>query len=228
MPTVLPCFHLRMPTAYDIATPASSIVLRLLSLPIFFVLPTIMPPLSGYSNHQSAGFVSDAKSGRLLQVFLVVLLAAAVAWIVVAYVSQKRNRAVNASADVPEKSIARCTLNRHDSAMCQSEWENDHNERLNSLKQEILEHTEKPIHPWILPPQALPGPYDPMYYPLPAPSLRFKSSGSLAADVEGRHSASYTRLVPKTGISSGEAVLYGTMTTSTNGWRRSHWNVTAG
>ena len=248
MQTAFPCFHvsrmksvaspllysiltgpqLRMPAAHDITAPTSSIVLRLLSLPIFFVLPTTMPPLPGYQNLQYARFVSDSKAGRLFQASLVLLVTASIAWSVIAYVSQKKNQPVDGGTDVPEKPVARPSLERQDSAMCQTQWETYHNERLNSLKQEILEHTEKPVHPWILPPQTLPGPYDPMYYPLPAPSLRFQTSGSLAANAEGRQSTSYTQLVSKTGISSGEAVLYGTMTTSTNGWRRSHWNVTAG
>ncbi|KAF2627267.1 hypothetical protein BU25DRAFT_421718 [Macroventuria anomochaeta] len=229
MPTALQCFHLRMPAAHDIISPASSIVLRLLSLPIFSVLPTAMPPLSDYKKlHYAGQFVSSSKYSRLLQVFLVVLTTVTIAWIVVAYVSQRKSRTVDASGDVPEKPVTRRLLERQDSAICQKQWGFDHNNHLNSLKQEILQHTERPVHPWILPPQALPGPYDPMYYPLPAPSFRCKSSSSLPANVEGTHSTSYTRLVPKSGTPPGEAVLYGTMTTSTNGWRRTHWNVTGG
>jgi hypothetical protein len=221
--------QLRMPAVYDITTPASSIVLRLLSFPLFSVLPTTMPPLPGYQIFHHAGqSITNSKLGRLFQVSLVVLVTAALAWVVVTYVSQRKSRSINALVEVPEKPVTRRLLKRQDSAMCQGQWETDHNDRLNSLKQEIFQHTEKPIYPWILPPQTLPGPYDPMYYPLPAPSHRSKSSGSLAANVEGRHSTSYTRPVPKAGTPPGESVLYGTMTTSTNGWRRTHWNVTAG
>ena len=185
-----------------------------------------MPPLLGSREFQHAGqFVSKSKQS---QIFLVFLISATVAWIVVAYTSQRKSRMINANVDVPEKPVTKPMLERNDSAMCQNQWESNHNNYLNSLKQEISQQTEKPIYPWISPPQALPGPYDPMYYPLPAPSFRRKSSGSLPANVEGRQSTSYTRLVPKSDTLLGEAVLYGTMTTSTNGWRRTHWNVTGG
>lgn len=218
-----------MSAAHHTTSPTRSLVLRLLSLPIFFVLPTTMPPLSDYKKFQHAGqFVSNSKQSRPIQILLVVLATATIAWIVVTYVSQRQSRTVDTDVDVPKKSITKPSLQRQDSAMCQNQWEIDHKNYLNSLKQEILEHTEKPIFPWMSPPQALPGPYDPMYYPLPAPSSRCTSSGSLAANVEGRHSTSYTRPVPKSSTPLGEAVLYGTMTTSTNGWRRSHWNVTGG
>jgi hypothetical protein len=196
---------------------------------VFFILPTTMPPLPGYKEIQHAGqMLSSSTQNRFFQVFLVILASTTVAWIVVTCISQRRGRTVNASTDVSEKPVTKPLLERQDSATCQNQWEHDHKNHLNSLKQEILEHTEKPIFPWVSPPQALPGPYDPMYYPLPAPSFRCKTSGSLAANIEGRHSASFTRLVPKSGTPIGEAVLYGTMTTSTNGWRRSHWNVTGG
>ncbi|KAF3042897.1 hypothetical protein E8E12_005134 [Didymella heteroderae] len=188
-----------------------------------------MPPLFGHKKFQNTRqVVSNAKHSRLLQIFLIVFVTATIAWIVLTYVSQRQSRDVDTSADVSEKHTTKPLLERQDSATCQNQWEHDHKNYLNSLKQEILEHTEKPIFPWVSPPQVLPGPYDPMYYPLPAPSFRCKTSGSLAANVEGRHSASYTHHVPKSGTPLGEAVLYGTMTTSTNGWRRSHWNVTGG
>ncbi|KAH6641984.1 hypothetical protein C7974DRAFT_93188 [Boeremia exigua] len=227
MPTALPCFHLRMSAAHDIVLPKRSIVLKLLSFPLFFVLPVTMPPLHNTTAYQYAGeLVSKSKESRLLQ--LVVLTTVVVASCAVAYLLQKKSRNVGTKVDSPEKPFSKPTLERQDSAMCQNQWESDHNSRLYSLKQEILEKTEKPVHPWISPPQALPGPYDPMYYPLPAPSHRCESSGTPVTTVEGRHSTSYTSLVPKSGTPQGEAVLYGTMTTSTNGWRRSHWNVTGG
>lgn len=193
---------------------------------MFFVIPTTMPP---YRTFQNAGqFISNSEHIRLIQIFLVVLATATIVWLVVSYVSQRQIRTIDANAEVLEKPSTKPLLERQDSATCQNQWEHDHKSYLNSLKQEILEHTEKPIFPWVSPPQALPGPYDPTYYPLPAPSFRYKTSGSLAANIEGRHSASYTRHVRKSGTPLGGPVLYGTMTHSTNGWRRSHWNVTGG
>lgn len=216
-----------MPAAQDIVSPTRSIVLRLLSLPIFFVLPTTMPPLlASRALRHAEQLVSNSKHIRLFQVIAVVLIAVTITWTGVTCISRRKSRSTGANVDVLEKPVPKRTLERHDSAMSQHQLETDHKNYLSSLQQEILQQTEKPIYPWISPPQALPGPYDPMYFPLPAPSFRHKTPTS--ESVEGRHSTSYTRLVPKTGTPFGEAVLYGTMTTSTNGWRRSHWNVTGG
>ncbi|KAF9700201.1 hypothetical protein EKO04_001742 [Ascochyta lentis] len=224
------CFHLRMPAAHDIISPASSLVLKLLSVPVFFVLPTTMAPLSGFNKlHRAKNLLSNFENGQFIEVSLVVLAAAAVIWLAVGYVSRRKSRTIEAAAELPEKLLDKPSLERQDSAMCcQKHWEIDHNNRLNSLKQEILQHTEKPVHPWVLPPQQLPGPYDPMYYPLPPPTIRPMSTGPPKAKSEGRHSTSYTRLVPTTGTPSNGLNLYGTMTTSTKGWRRTHWNVTGG
>lgn len=207
-----------MPAAHHTIS-ASSIVLGLLSFPIFFTLPTSMPPLLGYKD-----FAFNFKHGQLVEASLVVLATATSIWLLVAFVTQRKSRTSDSIPVIPEKPH-KPALERQDS--CQKHWESNHNEHLSSLKQEISQHTEKPIHPWILPPQALPGPYDPMYYPLPAPTIAVTSSGPLAKS-EGRHSTTYTRLVPKSGTPPREAMLYGTMTTSTHGWRRTHWNVTGG
>ena len=218
-----------MPAANYILTAASSTVLEFLSVPIFFVVPTTMPPLSVFENLKHAKYsMSNLKYGQLLDISLAVLLTVTVVWFAVTCVLQRKSRVVAAVVEDPEKHVTKHLLKRHDSAMHQQHWENDHNDHLNSLKQEILQHTEKPIHPWILPPQALPGPYDPMYYPLPAPTIRYKPSVPSAANLEGRHSTSYTHIVPSTCAPQNEAILYGTLTTSTNGWRRAHWNVTGG
>lgn len=188
-----------------------------------------MPPLPGYKELQTAGrIISSYKERPSLKVSIAVLATAVAACIVLTYVLHRQSRTIDASVDVSEKPTIKPLLERQDSATCQNQWESDHKNHLKSLKQEIFEHTEKPIFPWVSPPQALPGPYDPIYYPLPPPSSRCETSGSLMASTEGRHSASYTQLVPKSSTSLGETVLYGTVTTSTNGWRRSHWNAFGG
>lgn len=218
-----------MSAAQDTVSPTRSNVLRLLRLPIFFVLPTAMPPLLDSWLLQHAGhFVSTSTQSRFLQIVAVVLVTASITWAVVAYISQRKSRTSDSNIDTLEESITKRTLERHDSGTYQDQWGIDHSTYLRSLQQEIQQKTEKPIYPWISPPQALPGPYDPMYYPLPAPSVRPKPLHSAPTGVEGRYSTSHTRLVPRAGTSFGEAVLYGTMTTSTKGWRRSHWNVTGG
>ena len=221
-----------MSAAHDTISPTRSIILGLISLPVFFILPIAMPPLFSSRKLQLATqSITEPCQRQPFGVLLVVLVAAGITWIVIAYVarrksSQRKSRNINTSVDIPEKPPSNRTLQRQDSGVCHDHWECDHNNYLNSLKQEILQHTEKPIHPWVSPPQALPGPYDPMYYPLPAPSFRQKLSPSLPSNVEGRNSTPFTRFVPKLDSPRCEAVLYGTMTTSTNGWRRSHWNVT--
>lgn len=189
-----------------------------------------MPPLFGSRALRHAEqLVSSSKQSRLLLQFIVVVsITAIITWTIITFVLRRKNRSSDGNVDALEKPVSKRMLARHDSAMSQDQLKTDHNNFLSSLQQEILSQTEKPIYPWVSPPQALPGPYDPMYYPLPAPSLRYKTVESSSAGAEGRHSTSYTRLVPKTGAPSGEAVLYGTMTTSTNGWRRSHWNVSGG
>jgi len=232
MLTSLPCFYFRMSAAHDTISPTRLIVLGLISLPIFFILPTAMPPLFSSRKLQLATqSITKPSQRRSFGVLLVVFVAAVITWTVITYVSrrkssQRKSRSINTNVDIPEKPVSNRTLQRQDSGVCHDHWECDHNNYLNSLKQEILQHTEKPIHPWVSPPQALPGPYDPMYYPLPAPSFRQKLSPSLPPNVEGRNSTPFTRFVPRLDSPRCEAVLYGTMTTSTNGWRRSHWNVT--
>lgn len=222
--------QLRMPAAHNTISPASSLVLKLLSIPVFFVLPTTMPPLPGFDRlHQAGHFVSNRKYGQVIEVSLIILVSAIVIRLAVVYFSQRKSQASVSSADNSEKFPTKPILERQDSAVCcQKHWESDHKHHLDSLQQEIVQRTQKPIHPWILPPQALPGPYDPMYYPLPPPTLRPTSTRVLMSKPEGRHSSSYTRLVPATGAPPHEARLYGTMTTSTRGWRRTHWNVAGG
>jgi hypothetical protein len=172
--------------------------------------------------------VLNFKYDQLALAFVVILAIVTIIRVVAVYLAQRKSRTLEVKPDISEKPTSRPSLDREDSAVCQKYWEFDHNDRLNSLKQEILQHTEKPIYPWVSPPQALPGPYDPMYFPLPAPTIRKMPLVSSPAKREGRHSTSYTRLVPDCGTPPRAAVLYGTMTTSTNGWRRTHWNVTGG
>lgn len=207
-----------MPAAHHTPSPTSSFVLKLLSFPFFFILPTSMAPIAKYT-----GIAVEFKSSQLLQALAAVLVTGTVIWRVAAYVSRRRNGSMEETANVPEKTVLTPSLQRKDSATIQ-DHETDHNNHLSSLKQEILQHTEKPIYPWVAPPQKLPGPYDPMYFPLPAPTMRMESFNP-PPGIEGRHAISYTRLA---GTEPTAAKLYGTMTTSTKGWRRTHWNVTGG
>jgi hypothetical protein len=107
-------------------------------------------------------------------------------------------------------------------------WEKVHRLRLDSLGQEIDGHTSKPIFPWVLPPQALPGPYDPPYYPLPAPTIRRHSTDASNTPAEESGAVSYFRRTSTAGIPPRDTALYATTTTSTQGWRRTQWIVTGG
>ncbi len=220
---------LRMSAAHDTISPIRSVLLKLSSLPLFFILPTTMSPLVKFAASQrTVHSFPNFKQSRPVQMILIILIAATVAWAVITFTSQRKSRIIHASVDIQEKLTTKPFLQRHDSAMSPNGLESYHNNYLNSLKEEILQQTEKPIYPWITPPQTLPGPYDPMYYPLPAPSHQYEPVGSHPANLEGRHSTSYTYLVPKAGVPQSGVVLYGTLTTSTNGWRRLHWNVNGG
>ncbi|KAF2112912.1 hypothetical protein BDV96DRAFT_146022 [Lophiotrema nucula] len=86
--------------------------------------------------------------------------------------------------------------------------------------------TFRPIYPWVLPPQELPGPYEPRLYPLPS-IRRHSYEPSHAAPME-MHSASYSRRVSTNSIPTQHSTLRGTVTVSsngTNGWRRNQWVV---
>jgi hypothetical protein len=144
-----------MSAAHDTISPTRSIVLGLISLPIFFILPTAMPPLFSSRKLQLATqSITEPSQRRSFGVLLVVLVAAGITWIAIAYVSrrkssQRKRRSINTNVDIPEKPVSNRTLQRQDSGVCHDHWECDHNNYLNSLKQEILQHTERPIHPWI-------------------------------------------------------------------------------
>lgn len=83
--------------------------------------------------------------------------------------------------------------------------------------------TFEPIYPWIAPPQALPGPYDPRLYPLP--TIRRHSYDPSAPAPEQDTTISYSRRVSTNDIPSHQARLHGSVTTSTKGWRRNQWVV---
>lgn len=102
---------------------------------------------------------------------------------------------------------------------------------LQSLKEETLLPNLAPIHPWIAPPQPLPGPYDAPYYPLPLPTIRRQSHESSTDPSEGLETISYTRRLSNNSNLSNpptETVLEGSTTVSTQGWRRTQWTVSAG
>lgn len=86
-----------------------------------------------------------------------------------------------------------------------------------------LHPTFEPIYPWVSPPEALPGPYDPRYYPLP--TLRRHSFNPTTPISEEKTSISYTRRISTSSIPTRKSLLSGTTTTSSKGWRRTQWTV---
>jgi hypothetical protein len=115
------------------------------------------------------------------------------------------------------------------------------NQYLQSLKRETIYSSLIPIYPWIAPPQPLPGPYDAPYYPLPLPTIKSEESfdvkpnppdvklEDIADDIpEELESISYTRRFSTNSTPDHESLLEGSVTISTNGWKRTQWTVTAG
>jgi hypothetical protein len=80
-----------------------------------------------------------------------------------------------------------------------------------------------PLYPWLAPPQPLPGPYDPRLYPLPT-VRRHSFDPSIRAPAQDT-TTSYSRRISTNDLPLQQAVLHGSVTTSTKGWRRNHWVV---
>jgi hypothetical protein len=85
--------------------------------------------------------------------------------------------------------------------------------------------TFQPIYPWISPPQPLPGPYDPRFYPLPTIQQHSYDPSHDTSHDFGSQTTPYARRVSTDNL---HATLIGTMTTTSNGktgWRRNQWVV---
>ncbi|KAK7181367.1 hypothetical protein DPSP01_013899 [Paraphaeosphaeria sporulosa] len=81
----------------------------------------------------------------------------------------------------------------------------------------------KPTYPWTSPPQPLPGPYDPRLYPLP--TIRRHSFNPSVEQSHDVAAASYTRRVSLNSLPSENGTLRGTVTVSSQGWRRNQWII---
>jgi hypothetical protein len=107
-------------------------------------------------------------------------------------------------------------------------WEKEHRSRLDSLGEELQQDSPEPIYPWTAPPQALPGPYDQPYYPLPMPTIRRHSIDAESAPPEEARTVSHFRRISSTGLPPRDTVLHTSTTASTRGWRRTQWVVMGG
>jgi hypothetical protein len=86
--------------------------------------------------------------------------------------------------------------------------------------------SSQPLYPWIMPHQPLPGPYDPQYYPLP--TIRRLSDPEPSQDMPAKMSTvPYQRQIA-TSSPTCRSTLQGTITTSSEGWKRTQWVVDGG
>ncbi|KAF2438573.1 hypothetical protein P171DRAFT_163731 [Karstenula rhodostoma CBS 690.94] len=81
----------------------------------------------------------------------------------------------------------------------------------------------KPIYPWTSPVQPLPGPYDPRLYPLP--TIRRHSYHPSVEQLKDIAVTSYTRRVSLNSLPTQQNTLRGTVTVSSNRWRRNQWII---
>lgn len=80
-------------------------------------------------------------------------------------------------------------------------------------------------YPWTAPPQPLPGPYDVRFYPLPTLRRHSYDPTAIMRSMQKDRTASYTRRVSAAHIPKETRMVHGTVTTSTEGWRRNQWFV---
>ncbi|KAF2851503.1 hypothetical protein T440DRAFT_65745 [Plenodomus tracheiphilus IPT5] len=176
-------------------------------------------------------------SPRFFALVLLVTLLATAARSIVAFVTRRKSRMADSRLGLDKiLNPARPTLRREDSKIevkrisksPKSNTELDLNSYLQSLQEEALQPHLAPVHPWIAPPTPLPGPYDAPYYPLPLPTVQSASQEPTAVEFQETFTRSYTRRPSANSELSAETVLEGSTTVSTQGWRRTQWNVTAG
>ncbi|KAF2678525.1 hypothetical protein K458DRAFT_316821 [Lentithecium fluviatile CBS 122367] len=120
-------------------------------------------------------------------------------------------------------SIPTIQVKEKDIGTCQAPLEKDLRQHAIQERKDQLRPTFKPIYPWTSPPQPLPGPYDPRLYPLP--TIRRHSYDPSVVAQEQDATISYERRVSTNSIPTQQAKLHGTVTTSTDGWRRNQWVI---
>lgn len=203
-----------------------------------FSMPPVAAQLSGAAHikHSEAlcGYLNTARISSLL-------LLATLFWSIKSYLS-RRKRIMSQTASPSGKGsldpTPHSSLDTKPTPQPSDQWEKEHRMRLDSLGEELQQESADPtpIHPWILPPQALPGPYDPAFYPLPMPTIRRDSSDAQSPPPgdagspppEESRTVSYVRRTARTGSPPRDMTLHSTTTASTQGWRRTQWVVTGG
>ncbi|KAF2196055.1 hypothetical protein GQ43DRAFT_279883 [Delitschia confertaspora ATCC 74209] len=86
----------------------------------------------------------------------------------------------------------------------------------------------KPIYPWVAPPRALPGPYDPRLYPPIRTIRRHSQPAPLQGETIQSNTVYYARRVSTNNIPDQKSTLRGSIThisDGTSSWRRNQWAV---
>ncbi|PVH97538.1 hypothetical protein DM02DRAFT_80738 [Periconia macrospinosa] len=194
--------------------------------PISLIFPSLMPPLplSPVSADQPrttgllAAQVQSGEYGRLFKIFLLVLVVVTGLRLFLTRLSTRETRRRNQTTTPPSQTI-------------NSTWKQNLRHDRPSISKDPQQATipYEGIYPWIAPPQPLPGPYDPPFYPLPT-LRRHSYDPSVTMDTNTKaRIASYSRRVSAANIHKSEttqrATIHGKVTTSTKGWRRNQWVI---
>lgn len=179
------------------------------------------PPLTvpaGQSRISSSSSPSNGSSygfGQLTKVFLLVLVfATGIRLAIIKFMTRKRRRVIPYQVpSLQEKDVQSCRK-------LSEEGPKQH--EIPRCKDQQLP-TSRPVYPWNSPPQTLPGPYDPRFYPLP--TIRRHSYDPSVITPEETSSVFYTRRVSTNSIPAQPRMLHGTVTTSKKGWRRNQWVI---
>ena len=179
-----------------------------------------MPPSSIPTGH--ARIPTSASSSaytRLPKILLLVLVVAVGLRFLVQCYAQRKKRTSMLPPRAPEEK---------DSKSCQEASEPDLRPHHRPQSKDQPTSAVKPIYPWISPPQPLPGPYDPRFFPLPTVRRHSHDLSPSPSPEAEAHTASYTRRVSTNSLPTRQSTLRGTVTVSNNGTRRNQWVVTGG
>ncbi|PSN66407.1 hypothetical protein BS50DRAFT_574835 [Corynespora cassiicola Philippines] len=215
-----------------------------------------MPPSSIPTGHSRIpGF--SLVGGYVPSIFLVLALVASIRLVVQHFARRKRRtepikeakeKESSRSSPYPDQALKHQHQVEHIHAPIHLEQPADQND-----PQSPASFPFQPVYPWKLPPQPLPGPYDPRLYPLPT-LRRHSYDPSIVSPENGPNSSHhptatattttttlcYTRRVSTNSIPDSTStsrspsiappptpkLLHGSVTRSAaNGWRRNQWVV---
>ncbi|KAF2705918.1 hypothetical protein K504DRAFT_448350 [Pleomassaria siparia CBS 279.74] len=218
-------FHSQTSASHQTPTYAEPIVQKLIDRVPLLYLP-LMPPSSIPAGHSriSHSINPNGYDAQLPKILLLGLVFVTGVRLTVLYCTRRKRRTEASSPTAPASE-------EKDSTSCQAPPEKDMRRQDSCLRSnDQPASTFTPLYPWISPPQPLPGPYHPHFYPLPAPTIRLHShdpSHVLFPETEA-HMTSYTRRVSTYSIPAPNSTFHGTVTTVRDGPRRNMWTVTGG